>query len=76
MNNNSSLPGFTADASLGIARDSHHGYQSVDAVPAGEVVLAAIFAPVASAISRCGAACKCCSKDGNGHCCEICDKCE
>jgi hypothetical protein len=63
-----SMPGFTAEASLYSSEDEYEGVQQDGVLPLGGGVILA-------RISRCGAACKCCSSDGNGHCCDVCDRC-
>jgi hypothetical protein len=70
-----SLPGFSGDVSLGVSGGQYRGA----GLPVGGAVLVARFAlPIGGGfgiISRCGASCKCCSADGNNHCCVVCDRC-
>jgi hypothetical protein len=76
------LPGFTADSSLNKRGDSRSYYtmmRDFDGTNSIEPMAISrygtnLIEPMA--ISRCGASCKCCSRDGNAHCCNVCDRCE
>jgi len=72
-----SQPGFTATSSIYERGDAGSYYTGRrDAHPKNLVVpMLAIGIGGAGVISRCGAACKCCSSDGNAHCCQVCDRC-
>jgi hypothetical protein len=74
------IPGFTAEASLGERGDSKHYYTIMrDSSSANSIVPSLAIGPIGGGglgiISRCGASCKCCSADGNAHCCKVCDGC-
>jgi hypothetical protein len=69
MRTDSNFPGFTGEVSLEVPGREYRGHQGADALPVGGAVIVAM-------ISRCGAACKCYSRDGNAHCGKICDTCE
>lgn len=64
------LPGFSAESLLCGFENKYHSTQRPEAINGNYVTLQ--LRP----ITRCGAACKCCSSDGNDHCCTICAKCK
>jgi len=70
------LPGFTADASLGKRGDSNRYYTTMRGSDSANLIVPSLaIGPGGYGISRCGASCKCCSADGDAHCCKICGSC-
>lgn len=84
--NTNKMPGFTAELSLDKRDNSELYYTSTQDFDSTNLIVPmalVVGSPEGlggllglKPISRCGAACKCCSRDGNAHCCDVCGSCE
>jgi hypothetical protein len=80
MRRDPSLPGFGGEAALVASGRQYRG--NAPRPVGGAVVVARVALPIYTGdvfmparISRCGAACKCCSADGDEHTCDVCGRC-